>query len=133
MSYALKVPSLTWIIGVTNFSLLSLLDKEFLPGNYLCDSFPDCVSFYSRPQDVKVQIHKLNDVVITSSSDSSSCIILLDASIKNYVTTSISYIYLFNQLIVKACHQAINVSTTKAELFTIRYGINQAVGIPNIK
>jgi len=43
------------------------------------------------------------------------------------------HIYSFNQLIVKTCYQAVNVSTTKVELFAIRCGINQAVGIPNIK
>ena len=30
-------------------------------------------------------------------------------------------------------HQAVNVITTKAKLFAIRYSINQAVGIPYIK
>jgi len=115
------------------FSAFSPLDKEFSPGNHLCDSFPDRVSFYPRSQDVKVQIHKLNNVVITSSSDPSLCIIILDASIKNYIVTSILHIYSFNQLIIKTYHQAINVSTTKVELFAIRCGINQAVGILNIK
>jgi len=27
----------------------------------------------------------------------------------------------------------VNITTTEAELFAIRYGFNQAVGIPNIK
>jgi len=115
------------------FPAFSPLDKEISPENHLCDSFPDHVSFYPRPQDVKVQIHKLNNVVITSSSDPSSCIIISDASIKNYIATSILHIHSFNQLIVKTCYQAVNVSTTKVELFAIRCGINQAVHILNIK
>ena len=31
------------------------------------------------------------------------------------------------------CHHAINISTTEAELFAMKCGINQAVGIPYIK
>jgi len=30
-------------------------------------------------------------------------------------------------------HYVVNVTTTKAKLFAIRYGINQVIGIPNIK
>ena len=30
------------------------------------------------------------------------------------------------------CHHAVNISTTKAELFAMRCDINQAVGIPHI-
>ena len=30
-------------------------------------------------------------------------------------------------------HHAVNITTTETELFAIRYGINQAISIPNIK
>jgi len=115
------------------FPAFSLLDKEFSSENHFCNSFPDYVSFYSRPQDVKVQIRNLNNVVNASSSNPSLCIIISDASIKNYITIFILHIHLFNQLIVKICYQAINISTTEVELFAIKYGINQVVSIPNIK
>ena len=115
------------------FSAFSLLDKEFSPGNHFCDSFPNHISFYPRPQDVKIQIHKLDNIVIAYSSDPSLCIVVSDASIKNCVATSILYIHSFDQLVVKTCHQAINIFTTEAELFTIRCGINQVIDIPNIK
>ena len=115
------------------FPVFSLLDKEFSSGNHLCDSFPDHISFYPRPQDIKIQIHKLNNIVIVSSLDHLLYIVVSDTSIKNYIAISISHIHLFNQLIIKTCYQVINIFTTEVELFTIRYSINQAVGIPNIK
>jgi len=68
-----------------------------------------------------------------TSSDSLAYIVILDVSIKNHIATSILHVYSFNQLIIKICHQAINMSTIKAELFAIRYDINQAIGILYIK
>ena len=46
---------------------------------------------------------------------------------------SLLWILLAQSLIIKTCHQAVNVSTTEAKLFTIRYSINQAISIPHIK
>jgi len=40
---------------------------------------------------------------------------------------------LFDWLVVKTLHQAVNISTMEVELFAIRCSINQAVGILNIK
>ena len=118
------------------FPAFSLLDKEFSLVNCLCDSFPNHASFHSRPQNfqnLKIQIHKLNNIIITFSLDSLLCIVVSDASIRNCVVTSISHIHLFDWPVVKTCYQPINISTTKAKLFAIRCDINQAVGIPNIK
>ena len=115
------------------FSSFSLLYKEFSPENHLCDIFPNHVSFHPRSQDVKVQIWKLDNIVITFSSDPSLCIVVSDVSIKNQVATSILHIHLFDWLVVKTLHQAVNISTMEVELFAIRCGINQAVSILNIK
>ena len=56
-------------------------------------------------------------------SNPSSSIIVSDTSIKNHVATSILYIHLHNKPIIKMIHQAVNVTTTEAKLFTIKYGI----------
>ena len=56
-------------------------------------------------------------------------IVISDASVKNNVTTSIAYIYFFNNPLKKMLHHAINITSTKAELFAIRYEINQVVQI----
>ena len=61
------------------------------------------------------------------SSNSSSTIVVLDASIKNHVTTLILHIYSYNKPVIKTLHRAINVTTTEAKLFAICCGINQAV------
>jgi len=52
---------------------------------------------------------------------------------RNNIAIFILHIYSHNKPIIKTIHHAVNVTTTKAELFTIRCGINQAVGIPNAK
>ena len=51
------------------FSSFSLLDMEFFLENCLCNNFPNHVFFHPKSQDIKVQIWKLNNVVITFSSD----------------------------------------------------------------
>ena len=53
-------------------------------------------------------------------------IIVIDASIKNDIATSISYMHLANHPLIKIVHQAAFVTNTEAKLFAIRYGINQA-------
>ena len=63
---------------------------------------------------------------------SSVAIIAFDVSIKNNVATSIAHIHTHNKPLIKTIHHAINVTNTEAELFTIRYGINQAMCINNI-
>ena len=64
--------------------------------------------------------------------DSNSVVIISDASIKNNVTTSISHIHLHSNDVKKTIHHAVNITSTEAKLFAIRYGINQAVQILNI-
>ena len=61
-----------------------------------------------------------------------SVVIVSNASIKNHVVTSISYIYLYNSLVIKIIYYVVNILSTEAKLFVIRYGINQAVCISNI-
>jgi len=110
----------------------SPFDKEFDPGNCLIDSFSDCFSFHLQFKNIKNHIKALNDITLKTSSDLASSIVISDTSIKNYVVMSISHIHLYNKLIIKTIHQAVNVTSTEAELFTIQCGINQVISIPNI-
>ena len=50
-------------------------------------------------------------------------------ALKNNVAISISHIHSY---IKKIIHHAINISSTKTELFTIRCKINQAIQIPEV-
>ena len=45
---------------------------------------------------------------------------------------SIAHIHVHNKPIVKMLHYAVNVTSTEAEIFAIRCGINQAINIPGI-
>ena len=54
------------------------------------------------------------------------------SSIKDNITTSISYVHSCFSLIRKTLYYTINVTIAKAELFAIRCGINQTVQVPNI-
>ena len=71
-------------------------------------------------------------MVLESSSSPLVTIVASDASIKNNVTTSIAHIHMVNKLLTKTIHHAVNVMSTEAELFAIRYGINQSLRFNNI-
>ena len=56
----------------------------------------------------------------------------MDASIKNNIAISILHVHLANHPITKTVHYVIFVTSTEAELFAIRCGINQACNKENI-
>ena len=106
--------------------------EEFSLEKKLIDSFSDYFSFHFQTQDVKNHLCNLDNITINMSSDLYSSIIISNASIRNNVATSILHIYSHDKLVIKIIHHVVNITTTKAELFAIRSGINQVVGIPNI-
>jgi len=53
-------------------------------------------------------------------------------SIKNQVAILIIHIHMHNNPTIKTINDVINITSTEAELFVIRYGINQATQIANI-
>ena len=59
-------------------------------------------------------------------------IIVTDASIKNDIATSISHVHLVDHPLTKTVHHAVFVTSTEAELFTIRHDINQACTKENV-
>ena len=63
-------------------------------------------------------------MVLESSSSLSMAIIVTNASIKNNITTSILHMYLANHPLTKTVHHMAFITSTEAELFAIRYGIN---------
>ena len=115
------------------FPSFCVFNEEFKPGNCIVDIFPDWFSFYSHLMNIKKHMKNLDEITFKVSSNPSSTIIVSDASIKNQVAISISHIHSFNKPVIKTLHRAINITTAKAELFTIWCGINQAVANPNIK
>ena len=102
--------------------------SEFSLGYRLIDIFPNHFSFYSANRNCKERrkayIHKLDKVIFQTSADSKTAVIITDASIKNQVATLISHIHVHNNSIIKTLHYVVNITFTKAKLFTIRYSIN---------
>jgi len=60
-------------------------------------------------------------------------LIISNTSIKNNVTTLILHICSSQNILAKTIYYVIKITSTEAELFSIRYGINQAIQVPNTK
>jgi len=116
------------------FPSFSPTHPELSPGFRIIDNFSDRFSFNlcNKEKNDKFHIHKLDSVVIELSLLQSIAIIAIDASIKNNIAISISYIHISNQPLVKTIHHAAFVTSLEAKLFTIRYGINQALSKKNV-
>jgi len=54
------------------------------------------------------------------------------SSIKNNITNSIAHIYIVNKPLIKTVYHVVNITSTEAELFAIRCGINQLLYFNNI-
>ena len=119
------------------FKSFDLFNHEFSSGNKLVNLFSGCFSFFLSDrksiESRKSYFHKLNEVVFNISTDSKSAVIILDTSIKNSIATLILHVHTHNSPVIKTIHYATNVISTKAELFAIRCGLNQAIWLLNIK
>jgi len=69
-------------------------------------------------------LQNLNKIFKYSYVEAKTIIVISDASIKNNFSTSISYVCSSQNILAKTIHHAVNVTSTEAELFAIRYGIN---------
>ena len=100
----------------------------------IIDTFSDCFSFNpcNEEKKDKLRLQQLDSVVIESSLSQSIAIITMDASIKNDVATSILHMHISNHPLIKILHHMTFVTSVEAELFAIRYSINQALSKENI-
>jgi len=118
------------------FPVFNSLDSEFSPGSQLVDIFSSCFSFHQtnhRNKESKAaHIRKLDECVLNALSNSKSVIIVSDASIKNNIATSILHIHSLSNPIKKMIHHAVGITSTEAELFAIRCGINQTIQVPGV-
>jgi len=115
-------------------SSLSPLHPEFSPGSRIIDTFSNWFSFNlsNKEKNDKNCLHQLDSMVIESSSMTFTTITVMDASIKNNITTAVLHMYIPNRPLSKICHHSAFVTSTEAELFVMRCGINQASLIDNI-
>ena len=118
------------------FPSFSPLDPEFAPGHRIIDNFSNRFSFnLANKKEKEKNNHRaqeLDEMVIRNSSDPNTALVITDASIKNDIATSISHIHSANHPLIKTVHHTSFVTSSEAELFAIRYGINQACLLNNV-
>ena len=71
-------------------------------------------------------------MVLRNSSDPNTALVITDASIKNDIAMSILHIHSANCPLIKTVHHASFVTSSEAELFAIRCGINQVCSLNNV-
>jgi len=111
--------------------------KELLPGFQLIDNFSNHFSFNtvnSKDTEVKnTHIYTLNKIFNNFFLNPNTILVISNASIKNNIITSILYIHSGQNILAKTIHYVINITSTKTVLFSIKYGINQAIQVPNVE
>ena len=118
------------------FPSFSPLDPEFLPSHRIIDNFSNRFSFNlvnkKEKNQNKTRNQELDDMVLQCSSEPNTALMITNASIKNNIATSILHIHSANRPLIKTVHHASFITSTEAELFAIRCGINQACSINNV-
>ena len=118
------------------FPSFSPTSIQFSPGNCIIDNFSDRVSFNLVNRKEKTKFNncalELDKMVLQTSSSPHSTLVITDASIRNDIATLVSHIYSMNCPLIKTVHHVSFVTSTEAELFAIRCGINQACSKENI-
>ena len=129
----------SYLVDIANrfnesFPSFAPLHSKFLPELRIIDNFSDYIAFniHNKRKDNKHHAWQLNDLTWELSSSPSTTIIASDASIKNNIAMSISHMHTFNNPIIKMVYHMVHIISTKAELFTIRCGINQALKFNNV-
>ena len=112
------------------FLLFNTLNSEIFSRNRLTDTFPNYFLFHNiNCKDKKSRnsyFCEINKIVFEVLSNANSVIVVLDASIKNNIVTSITHVYFYSNFIKKILYYTINITMTEAELFVIRYRISLA-------
>jgi len=102
------------------FPSLNTLNSKISTRIRLIDSFSSCFSFYivncKDKESKNAYFCKLNKIIFKVSSKANSVIIILDASIKDNIATSIAYVYSCSNPIKKILYHTINITMTEAKL-----------------
>jgi len=119
------------------FSAFDPLNDELSPDHRLIDIFSDCILFnkvqYKNNTNIIFHLCNLNTITLRALSNIKSAIIVTNASVKsNNITTSVTHIYSCNNSSRKTIYYTINIMSIEAKLFVLRYGINQALQIPEV-
>ena len=97
------------------------------------DIFSDCFSFNLVDKKGKdnIRAQELDNLVL-SNSIPLSALVVTDASIKDNIAISIAHVHQANSPLIKTVHHTVFVTSSEAELFVMRCGINQACNKDNI-
>ena len=115
------------------FLSFSPLDPEFFLGHRIIDNFFNRFSFNKKEKNQnKICNQELDNMVLHCFSEPNTALMITNASIKNDIATSILHIHSANRPLIKTVHHASFVTSTEAELFAIRCGINQSCSINNV-
>ena len=118
------------------FPSFSPLNPEFAPGQRIIDNFSDRFSFnlVNKKEKEKNNYHaqELDEMVLQNSLIPNTAFVITDASIKKDIAMSIAHIHSANCPLIKTVHHAFFVTSSEAELFTIRCGINQVCSLNNV-
>lgn len=111
------------------------LHKEISPGFHLIDIFSSCFSFYLANKKNASSLHNhfyaLDAFVQDMPFNSGFIIAIIDTSIRNNITISISHVFLNCGELSKKIYYVVNVTITEAKLFAIKCTINQSCQFAN--
>jgi len=112
------------------------LHPGFSSGHRVIDIFSSYFSFHLsskyKDNNLKAHVQQLDNLAIKSSSIPLHALIIIDASVKNNIATSISHTYIYNKPVTKTLYHIVNITSIEAKLFAIRCGINQATNYNDI-
>ena len=118
------------------FPSFSPLDPEFTPGHCIIDNFSDRFSFNlvnkTEKEKNNHRAQELDEMVLRISLILNTALVITNASIKNDIAMSIAHIHSTNRPLIKTAHHVSFVTSSEAELFAIRCGINQACSLDNV-
>jgi len=118
------------------FPSFSPLDPELTPGQCIIDIFSDRFSLNlvnkSKKEKNNCRAQELDEMVLRNSSIPNTALVITDASIKKDIATSIAHIHSTDRPLIKTVHHTSFVTSSEAELFAIRCGINQACMLNNV-
>ena len=106
------------------FPAFDPLNKEFSPGSQIIDIFPSQFSFHSSNRCSKNNyiacLCQLDELTIVSSLDPSYALVVTDTSIKNNVATSIIYIHVCDELVIKTVQWPQKLNSSPLDMASIK-------------
>ena len=115
------------------FPSFAPLHQKFTPGYCISDKFSDCFSFNLVDKKGKDNIcaQELDNLVLQNSLPLSA-LVVTDTSINDNIATLVMHIHQANSPLIKMVHHTMFITSSEAELFTMRCRINQACNKDNI-